>query len=64
MNNKKYGILNKAEELCACMNEDEIEYILYVFRGHLFRLTWINGAEIITAADDADRAYYERSMNA
>ena len=64
MNNKRFGILNKSEELCAAMNEDEIEYILYVFRGHLYRLTWINGDAIITAADDSDRAYYERSARA
>ena len=54
---KKYEILNKSEELCAAMCGDDIEYILYLYKGHLFRL---DSNDHLTPADENDRRYYER----
>ena len=54
---KKYEILNKSEELCAAMSGDDIDYILYLYKGHLFRLDSNNH---LTPADEDDRRYYER----
>ena len=51
----RFGLLDKCECVAALQDENELVYVLYLFRGHLFRVC--NGG--ISRADRADREFYE-----
>ena len=48
-------IINQAELIAALMDENVVLYVLYLWKGHLFRFE--NGK--ITSADSADIKFYE-----
>lgn len=51
----EFGLLDKCERVAALQAGDDLVYVLYLFRGHLFRV----GGGRISRADRADREFYE-----
>jgi len=51
----KFGLCEKGECIAALQAGDYLVYVLYLFRGHLFRV----GGGRISRADRADREFYE-----
>ena len=56
---KRYELLNKSIEVGALMDEDSIVYVLFIYRGHAFRLE----SGRLTAADDNDRTWASDYQN-
>ena len=50
----KFGLLEKSECVAALQDENELVYVLYLFRGHLFRVC--DGG--ISRADRADHEFF------
>ena len=48
-------IINKSECVAALMDAESVDYVLYCYKGHLFRF---EGGKI-TTADEADKEYYK-----
>ena len=54
--NKQFNILNRSKCIGALMDEEKVVYVLYSFKGYVFRLE--NGK--LTKADAEDRKLAER----
>lgn len=51
---KKFGLCEKSVCVAALQDENELVYVLYLFRGHLFRV----GGGRISRADRADHEFF------